>query len=285
MNPPGAITTSSSVAAWTHSVPVVEGLLAQYDPSDSGSLTLSAGDVTYIRDLATGYNAYKDSNYSAPSISSGLWNGLDVLDYDYSNEEVLALPWIPIEGSDPRFIWIVAKSTQNDGTDRTAIKLGPDNSAGNGYFISRNNSNGYMEINNDTVTLTSASGFAFSDGPQVYGINHDGSSDLGGTWLYYGTIDDSSLAWETFTAPGGTDDVDTIQSSGEYNLLGTRDFLDDWWGGQIAEVLIYDRNLTNNEKNEVFSYLRDKWLTSADAGVTVTIIPSWMFQPRSGLNL
>lgn len=282
MNPSGFIVPGTPSGAWGHSVPVVNGLLAQYDPSTSGSLTLSGIDVQYMRDLATGFNAYKDSNFNAPSVLSGQWDSLYALQFTESSNERLALPWFPIEGSDERFIWVVAFS-DTTGTDRSLVSFG-SGTATEMWSVRADNSTTYVKLNNGSESVVSASGYAFSDGAAVYGIQHDGSATIDGTWMHYGKKAYTQLSSENLTS--GSTNIDTVQASGEYNWLGNESvgLTTDAWDGQIAEVLIYDRDLSDTEKEEVFIYLRDKWLQAAVAGFKVIIVPSWLFQPRAGLN-
>lgn len=257
----GFIVPSTPESAWGHSVPVTKGLIAQYDPSYSSSVELDSGNIEYLKDLANNYHAYKDDDHNTPNISSSLWNDLDTINFDQSNQETLALPWFPIHGSQARFIFIVAKTTTT-GTDRTILCIGQPTSEEQ-YDIRANNSNTNLEVYNADAVINATS-FAWDDGPAVYGVNHDGTADLGGTWLYFGNAGDSSLDYEDISAPGGNDDINTVQGDGEDNFLGWEAVAtnDDYWDGQVAEILIYDRNLTSDERTAIFTYLKDKWLSS-----------------------
>lgn len=275
MDPDGFVSPGTPESAWEHSTPITNGLLIQYDPSYANSVKLDSGKVNYIRDIVNNFNLYKDSDYSSPSIISnrGDWNRLDIINFDESNSECLALPWLPISGSQARTLFVVAKTIRT-GTDRTLFSIGQALSEQMWSIRSFNNDTS-LKVSNDDANVVSSS-FKWNKGPAVYGISHDGTLDLSGTSFYYGEYLDTSLSTENLSAPGGNDEINTVQNEGESNYLGFEagSNPDDFWDGQVAEILVYDRELSTAETNLIFDYLKNKWVFFGTGKTYVLWIPN-----------
>jgi prepilin-type N-terminal cleavage/methylation domain-containing protein len=222
-------------------LPVSTGLIAWYDASDSASVTTSGSNVTKWADKSGLGN---DAVASAGTVTyaSAARNGLNTVRFNGS--ATLRAPHsasLNLTGSGLSVI-VVYRSTAVNG---------------NWAFINKENT---WEV-----------GEQGSGGGFTAAVN-------GGCWAWVGAVPAASGAWHTATfryTPSWLFTVDSgsvttagapcsgsiVPSSSGLTLGGRGDGASPTLTGDLAEVLIFDRGLTDTENDQVRAYLTAKWGT------------------------
>jgi len=212
----------------------VSNLVAWYDASDSSTITLSGDDVTEVANKVSGGPTLYVYG-SAPHIDSAALNGKDVFDLDVA------------DGFHTNGV------LTNSGT--TTI-----------FFV--------MDMENDSQAVL------FTDDSHEYaGVFQSGESNKvidsnAGTPLYH-VNGGSGLT-------GGNDETDsitrgtmynTISNNTGFNIVGGIGYDFGTWGdfkiagytspwqlqGRLAEMLVFEKNLTTDERQKVEGFLAHKW--------------------------
>lgn len=230
--------TSTSTAFSPLSIP---NLKSWHDSSNVSSLTIISDEVDIWNDLSgNGYHLQAPTSSHRPSYSAKTLNNIAVvssltadkslyrntygLDATQSGATIFVVgAQNPVEGFYGRFI---------DGDFSTQFFMGRENTnlaIGGGYFAS----------------ASPYGSFASASDNQFYTIC------LRGTQTETTTIINDSVSGSPFSySPSYADNGLAFFSTVSQSFYGTKD---------IAEVLVYSRELTSGEYTQVINYLRNKW--------------------------
>lgn len=245
------------------SLPAIAGQVLWLDAADASTIIDADGDnaangtggnndgfsgtvTKWIDKSTSGYDVTATAG-QAPVYTTGALNGNAVLTFDGSNDK-LTRAGASIPGDD--FTTFVVFNRTINPTREAILEWG-SGGARNALFINEAN-NGRMNyyINGGWVHYTSA----YTAGTNTLAsiVHNTGSINL-----YRDGVNEVSTTGTVRTGTSGIYIGD--DSSGGDNLTGT-----------IAEVIIYDRDLTADERHDVETYLASKWgLTIANTAPTV----------------
>lgn len=212
----------------------ISNLAAWYDAADSSSVTLNGSNVSQLSDKSgNGRNAAQGAAGSQPAYSTAKYNGKNVVTHTANRTLGVSVPFITTVS-----MFVVATKGSGGGQ---FILVSTGSGSAPTFITGFIGDYEYYNPTNDR-TLMAAAGTA--TGLNVLAFTHTDSATLR---VYY---NGSQIASKTAQQSYNGQSLTTLGSSG--------------YGGDIAEVLIYQRVLSDSERSAVTSYLGTKW------GVTVT---------------
>lgn len=222
----------------------ITGLVARYDATNAGSISLSGSEVTQWNDLSgNGHHATQGTSINRPKSGTVTINGKNAIDFDGTNDYLFNNGVASsFSGNDKPFtiFWVQDKDVANS----TPWMFGFD-PAGVAYIWSYGDS---MLFRDDAVTTTSISG--------------TGSSSLSPVFMTFRSSGLSFTAWSNKTQTVSATAYDrgnitvNISTIGAYRQ-GTLPEL--YLDGSIGELIYYNRELTTGEVAQVQDYLSAKW--------------------------
>jgi hypothetical protein len=234
------------------------------DASDTATITASSGSVSQWDDKGPGGNdATQAIATNQPTTGSRTQNGLNVIDWDGSNDKLATGIVISSLRTNKAFTAaMVVKSDRTNANDPLLAAAGPN--AGSfdftsGFVIGRNSTNLELTIgngstmggdyrvarfaNSSTSPMILAARVSAADNSRSMQVNGVGQSltDVDGT-----------LATSNFLVNG----------SGSHGIaVGNRTYTNLPFDGWIGEVLVYAASLSDDDLADVTTYLRNKWGT------------------------
>lgn len=231
----------------------LSGLMAWYDASDSGSLTLSGADVTQWNDLSgNGYHltqgtAGRYPQYGATSFNSS-YPGLTFAGGDWMTVAAFAL------GADATSSAVAVCTLDTNVTGQRLLSM-TDSTNLDDY-----DNGGVIWIFQVSDAETAFLGFASSQRSKVTGSTatpyvimsvYDGTNHI----IYRGASN-AETAGNTLATTYATDSTGTLAVGVGYEsgaVTGKS------WKGKLAEVFILNRALTSGERTDILSYVNTKW--------------------------
>ena len=232
--------------------PIIQTSSLWLDAADTStnSIQLGSGNVQVWKDKSgNGNDANQSAGGSRPSpVANGL-NGLQVLSFDGTADHLVSTTFV-LENA--HSIYAVAKSDTN-GFDRIL------NGSTDGYYFF-GNGNG----NNNFATLYGTGGWqSTGTGTNTPAQSVEAHSILvavsdGTNVIPYhnGTAQDSRSSNMGGAAPAGITIGKHATASSQY------------WNGHIAEIIIFNKNHSNTEREKVEGYLAQKWGLTSDLPAT-----------------
>lgn len=230
----------TNIDTWTGSPDSVPGLIAWYDADDSDSIQHGTGtNVSQWNDKSDQANHITQGTpANQPTEESAVQNGKNVVRFNGTSDLLRRTSWTGGEIDSPNTIFVVVKPDTDTGDHRTIVD-GGENDSNTRNLIRNETGTGDYQIFAGTILdsgvaadssfvllraeLNSTSGRLFRDGTQI----------------------------------GSTGDVGTRVMSGI--TLGAAYNDNDYSACDIAEVLVYDRQLSSYEITDIESYLTTKW--------------------------
>lgn len=213
----------------------ISDLIAWYDASDTTTITESGGDVSQWDDKSgNGNHLTQGSSTEQPGTGNNTQNGLNVLDHD-GTEYLQRTTFVGGALSQPTTVFLAADTST---------------AASDYYFDSANTSNrqtSFLSGGND-VQMFAGAVLGFSGNP--------GSGTFDQLTFLFDTT--SSEFWVNGTSQGtGSVGSQTMVGFTEYaRFNGAQASI-----GDVGEIIIYDKELTTTERQQVETYLKDKWGT------------------------
>jgi glucose/arabinose dehydrogenase len=219
------------------SVPVADGLVAQYE-ADQG-LSTSGGEVTGWTD------------------QSGQGNDLTAAGDPTTTTAPSGLTAVSFDGSDDKLERTSTLNAFPSGNgDRTVVLVANYESTGYGGFAFGDDS-----TNNAFGTVVDPDGDLMVQG---WGGSNDFDSGVAGTgegWL----IQSATFDGNTLTHYKNGQEIDTVSHSYNTNLqqlvVGAEIDSNPYLDMEVAAAYVYDRSLTDTERQQVESHLQDKYLS------------------------
>ena len=228
----------------------------------SSSPAITSGDaIACWRDKSSHSNHALQNN----GISQPVWQALDttttingypVVTFD-GLDDLLAGGPVGISGSEPGTVFIVLR--QNGSSSDTSQKI---------FGLGTDDNNINKKIRLLSVSNQSdGTGFLFGDGQRIFQSYLNGNAPALTTWIWEdrarygqhqlyinGVLATEATSLNSNTRPNVKDEHYFIGSA--YEGKGV---FDDFFSGQVGEIIAYNRALSRDEIDTVESYLTDKW--------------------------
>ncbi|MDA7823847.1 DUF2341 domain-containing protein, partial [Opitutales bacterium] len=220
--------------------PIIKNSSLWLDAADtsSNSIQLGSGNVSVWKDKSgNGYNVSQSAGGSRPSPVANGQNGLQTLSFDGSADHLRSTTF---SISQPFSVYAVAKST---GT------------SGKGYLfdgVTDNNQRSLLAFHYDSKIQIWAASWANTNLATPNGfVNISATFDSSNSRVVLNGNVVSGLNPSTRNLTNG------ITIGGNYLSSG------DYFKGEMAEIIIFNKNHSNTEREEVEGYLAQKWGLSA----------------------
>ena len=230
----------------------IGGLVLWLDAADTDTITDTTGSVTQWDDKSPNqYHFAQGTGAEQPTTDSVTTAGKNVIDYDGTDDNVelaSAALRTALSINTDQSVFFVFKA---DSTSGTQVPLISANTAGDDWYV-------ITLINNNLST-------AFFNGATY--TNGQGKSSFTDTTNYnvLTAIYDQAGA-STAARLNGTAFTGAVSGNGAGNLqttIGSRAGATSPFNGQIAEIIIYDSQLSDANRDKIEAYLGQKW------GITV----------------
>ncbi len=232
--------------------PVTGGLILHLDADAIEDL--DDGDpVETWQDLSSqGNHATQATPAYRPTYRANILNGRPVVRFDGSGTFMLVPPMLDPAQHNWSFFAVVtpAATVDQDIWQQLDGTTGP----------------GRVNVSIRTVAAATqySSFLGGSQRPSGIGVVSTRSNLVTQTW------DGTTLAWWGDGTVGSTHTPTAEPANGGYHIGVNKGITGNWLHGDIAEILIYDRALTNEEREQVEQYLGVKWLSICVATATGT---------------
>ncbi len=280
-----ALCAAATTADASSMSPVTAGLIFAADAQD---VTLTGGSISSLNDQSgLGNNAAQATAANRPTLTTGATQGgTDAIDFNGTDQvlEIAAtstfdsgaitayLVYSPDDNTNGRII----SNAYNDvdpgvGTQYSGQAWAPMDGSNNRFrALVRDSGNGFHAAN--TPTNSAPQGTDFLIGGLVYDstnsttdnilaiLINDDNTRFTGTEAAYDSDPNPLFQDHQLTRIGGDIDFSNPANSGVLNNL---------YNGQIAEILIYNRVLTDVELGQVESYLYNKHLIPEPGAMTL----------------
>jgi len=215
-----------------------------------GTPAFEGGNVTTWRDQSMNSNhASQSALLRSPGYRTNVINGYPVLRFDGSTD------WLKING--------VATTLSDEASIFAVIKPTSDNN--NGYYLSTHDggdnrlkfghrTNGELIYDDDVSSLSTEN---YIDKKTIVAFDITPNTRVGG---YINSTPAES--WATGVSSTGADRASLGQ---EFDGSGSDNETSNHWAGDLAEVIIYDEILTDDERHQVETYLAMKY------GITIAV--------------
>ena len=229
-----ALQTGVELAAYVPLDPSV-GRELWLDSSDPSTFTYSSGVVVsqWADKSGNGRHFVQATPANQPS-RSGTLNGLDAVVFDGVNDRLTCSSWAMTR---PVTVFLVARNTAAPSTQRRVFTTATEGTV-------RLSTSGLVEMWQGSL-LTTSDSWGTTTAHQITALFNSSSSKIivdGGTPV-------SGDAGGTAFSAGGTSAIGSFTSSIEL------------WQGEIAELIIYSREMFGTERTDIETYLQAKWGT------------------------
>ena len=225
----------------------IEGCVLWLDAADGDSLTLDGGAVAEWRDKSggDGHVAQGDANHR-PAFSAGQLNGRATL--RFSGDEWLAGPAVLAQGAQGFGYYIVWRRADTGSAGVVFEQSGADEQQGTrASFLTLGDTFGFCGAFNDAWDIA-----AFTPGGwKVSGLEYNANA--------WNTV---CLDDETGTRTADADRVNpVVQQVGTAGIRVGNKLANngECLNGDIAEIIVFDRVLSDMERERVLYYLQEKW--------------------------
>lgn len=246
------------------SLPTIAGQVLWLDADDTSTILDAEGDnagsggafsgsvQTWVDKSTSGFSVSAVGSANRPTYTTGGLNGNNILTFD-GGSDFLQNAGASITGDDYTIFAVFNRTT---ATGRDAVyEFGSGSGSRNGLYINDTGS-GRVQLYHNTAFISPS-------------VTYTTSSYL----LSAITLDSSTynLYQNGANVGSGTTASPRTTSTGIYIGADATSASPDELQGNIAEIIVYDRDLTADERHDVETYLAGKWgLTITNAAPTVT---------------
>ena len=242
------------------SLPAITGQVLWLDADDTATILDAEGDnagsgasfsgsvATWVDKSGSGYNVTAPVLAQQPSYTTGILNGNNVISFDGTTDNLINSTAV-ISGDDFTTFVVFNRTTAAARDAVFEIGNGPSR---NGFFI------------NDTGS--GRIGYYLNGAFYNYSLPY-----VVGSYSLVSGVQDTNVInmYLNSNTEISTTGAIRLPTTGIY--VGDDSTSGDQLQGNIAELIIYDRNLSNDERHDVETYLASKWgLTITNAAPTVS---------------
>ncbi len=248
----GALLVASPCQAAISGLTDVDNLLIWLDANDpdgdgtpGGSLDPGAsGTATWVDKApdATAHDASQDTTSKQPTLVSNALNSLPVVRFDGGDS--LTFSSVPAHAAGNNTVIAVAKSNDTSGEERI-INFQQDAGSRNGLRYVNDQAHYLQGASFSEVIASNAGVTSF----HIISGRYDGLAPLNEKRAIF--VDSASAAH--------ADNGSGVNASVNNGYVGSYNNTGSYLQGDIAELLVYDRALSEWELNRVGYYLQDKW--------------------------
>ncbi len=234
---------SIPAAAQSFSPQDITNLVGWWDASSPTTVINTAGAVSEWRDMSGKNNTLvQPTGAQKPTTGTRTLNGLNVLDFDGTADNLIAPSALyGLSNGENTFFIVMVDDNTGDAQHRFIGGTG----AGTERFIMQNTATNLTALNR----LTSASG------PQIT-VARDTSPHIA---VSRRSLVDHTI-WQDGSSTGSTANQESFTMTSL--IIGAQAFNANRLNGVLAEVIFFNRALTNAEINTVSAYLAAKWGTT-----------------------
>lgn len=227
------------------------GLAAWWDASNAWSITEAGGAVSQWNDLSgNGHHLTHATGGEQPTTNSMTQNGLNVLDFD-GNDRLSRTTSVPLAADDDNYTYFAVWNSNPGGFHQAIYEQGQLNNGQRSSILTQGTTvYGFTGHFNDRRVVPFTVDTYRVTGLRLASIDDVATNNLIQT--------DNGLEFtSTINTEVGANNlnISTARVIVGANAGGGGEFLN----GQIAEVIVYDRTLTDSEHDMVVDYLNTKW--------------------------
>jgi hypothetical protein len=244
--------------------PNITGLAIWHDPSDTSSITHGgANDVTQIDDLSGNGLHATSSGSSSPTTNTRTINGLNGLDFDGGSDSLAgATTGITITGAGGITIFVVihqdSTAPASQGIMHFVNNIGTADLIGvllelrtNKYAMAWGEGETGSATGKEWTSLHESSGTAQTTTPVLLTAR---LSTAAQTLRKNGT----AISLTSLATSGSPTFMQNLGGADLNNVIGKRSGTERF-NGIVGEVIVYDSALSDANRDEVETYLMDKW--------------------------
>jgi len=224
-------------SAWTQELPVTSGLKLWLDASDSSTITTATGVSQWNDKSGQGNNVSQATTASQPAVISANQNGKDIIRFDGSNDVLIRSTYTGGAITQQVYTFIVCKMP----------------STANGVY-------GWVYDSDASSRHTFIVNSISSPNHQIYA----------GTALTGTSVDSTNFKLYSLLFNGSSSTLRRAKTNILSGNAGTANMNGIWLGSdnggttynsnvEIAEILIYDAILSDTDRDNIESYLTNKW--------------------------
>lgn len=246
---PGSLPSS-----WTGFNPNnIENLYMWFDAADASTITASSGAVSQWNDKSSnGFNVSQGTGSAQPTTGSSTLNGLNVISFASNDQLTYSAASDALDFS-PLTVFLVARYTATTNQFQR-------------FFTSRRSATGAADFQspNMTVQMNTATPVAIF---VAAGTGANNGVTQNNYFLFDGVSNGSTVNASADMRPANVNNTGSIANQryfrigSECNSLGNPPIADSsgFLTGDIAEIILYNRELTLSERRAVRQYLQKKW--------------------------
>jgi hypothetical protein len=218
-------------ATWTRKLPVTSGLKLHLDASESSTITKDSSNlVSQWNDFSSqGNNISQATSSKQPLFVENVQNGRPVIRFDGSNDMLQRTTYVNGALTQPNTVFYVGKIGGNEDFTFASGTLGSENSV-----------------------LTTGSNLTMYAGT-IYGADNAVTTLQQYTFLYNTTS-------STMRVNGTQTDTGSVGTHTMQGFTVGANYTDAQWSAiDVCEILVYNGTLSDTNRDEIESYLMEKW--------------------------
>lgn len=211
------------------------------DADDATTITESSGSVSQWDDKSgQGNHATQGTAAKQPTTGTRTQNSKNVIDFDKTGDgENMDLTYASLLATISSDVTVFVVAAKDDSASNFDVFIGGEDSVGaNKAFVGQSATTFIWDWGGDNITSIDD-----DEDPHVFHLVRENGVDIE-AYLDGVSQGTASLSSDTLTVLT----IGAMEAGGEFDL-----------NGMIAEVIIYTRDLTASEQNQVGNYLSDKW--------------------------
>ena len=216
---------------WTRKLPVTSGLKLHLDASESSTITKDSSNlVSQWNDFSSqGNNISQATSSKQPLFVENVQNGRPVIRFDGSNDMLQRTTYVNGALTQPNTVFYVGKIGGNEDFTFASGTLGSENSV-----------------------LTTGSNLTMYAG-SIYGADNAVTTLQQYTFLYNTTS-------STMRVNGSQTDTGSVGTHTMQGFTVGANYTDAQWSAiDVCEILVYNGTLSDTNRDEIESYLMEKW--------------------------
>lgn len=222
---------------------IISGLKGWFDASDVSSQTYTGNDLSLWRDKSGNFNNMTQGVASSqPKTLIDSFNNLNTITFDGFNDYLVVPSGLYAVCNGNNTTFVVSKRNTENGSSNRVVNMGVGTSSR--YFIAYNNiaSRIIFQSSNTTAKDTQINGITNTNFNIICGRRNGATQGI--------SVNGSAEQ---------TNNLGASESGITLGYVGTSLSLSAFLQGEIAELIIYNKSLSDPEKVQIETYLKNKW--------------------------